>query len=204
MKVRNKKELLQHILVYEAMKKDESYGMNLRGNTAYWRLAVEWAITVWKVFNFNRTEISKLIAYVNDNNVIGLTEERRENIRLLLKEKNVEWTLRNMAAERTRTRTDNYVDLAVRQLEYHNTEVAVDYSLLAFEYLILRKKFDREKLDRCLSEIYYLDLLPSSNIWEMREELYNSKQIFIQLGKENPEDMDSYTYDEYAAEVFQS
>lgn len=202
-KQRSKAELLANMRVYECMKKDESRGTNIRGNTAYWRMAIQWADTCWKIFNMSAPEIGRLVAYVNQE-VTELTEERRGQIREKIAAKGCDWTLRNMANSYTRTKSNNYVDLAIRQLEYHNTGVAVDYSLLAFEYVMKEKNFGKKRMDKAIEAVYYLDSLPASIVWDMRQELYDKKGIWIQLDQEEPDEILGKDFDDFAVEVFQS
>lgn len=200
---RSKQELLNHMRVYECLKKDEARGKNVRGNTAYWRLGVEWAATAWKIFNMSGPEILKLVEYVNAR-VLDVTDSKREEINKLIGSKGCDWKLKNMANEYTKTRSNNYVDLAVRQLEYHNTQVAVDYSLIAFEYVINNKNFGKKRLDKAIDSVYYLDALPAAKVWELRQELYEKKRIWIQLDDEQPEECTLDNFDEKAVEMFQS
>ena len=65
----------------------------------------------------------------------------------------------------------------------------MDYSLLACEYLIKQKGYAKKRLDRVVGDVYFLDSLSAKEIWDMRQDLFDNKGIWIDLdGDEPPKD----------------
>ncbi len=185
---RSKAELLYNLQMYEAMRKDTKENKNNRNNTAYFRLEVEWCYIFWKDFNMTRPGIMKFLQYVNDNDVSNLPEGRRSEINKLLKEKGCFWTLKNMADRYTRNIKNTIVDRSVRSLENHNTEVAVDYSLLALEFLAKERGFTSKELDLAMEFELLIDSYSMEKIYEYRNEIYEKKQIWFQLDENDMPD----------------
>ena len=181
---RSKAELLLQMRAYQALKKDERNGTGLSKKTVYWRMGVEWSVVLWKDENFSTNEIAKFLQYIVEHDVTELSEVRRQEIRELLNIK-VDWTLRNSLHKK---KERNAVDQAVHDLGMHNTQVSVDYSLLACEYLMTHKGYAKKRLDRVIGDVYYLDNQTADIIWQARQELYDKKGIWIELGNdEKPE-----------------
>ena len=182
---RSKAELLLHMRTYQALKKDAENKESISGKTVYWRMAVEWCTALWKEEKFSTNELAKFLQYIADNNVTELTEERREEIRNMLLEK-VDWVLNNPDVQQ---RKKNAVDQAVSDFQYYNTEGFVNYSLLACEYLVTQKGFGKKRLDRVMGNVDFFDNLKACLIWDMRQELFDQKGIWVELGKDDiPED----------------
>ena len=179
---RSKAELLHNMKTYAAMKKDAEQGTSIQNNIAYWGMGVIWCATLWKEENFSTNELVKFLQYIKDNDVTELTEERREEIREAIGSKGVEWILKNTV---TLQKKKNAVDQAINELTYHNTKVSVDYSLLACEYLIKHKGYAKKRLNRVIGDVYYLDGMPSEMIGQLRQELFDNKGIWIELGKDD-------------------
>lgn len=181
-KQRSKSELLKSIHTYQALKKDWQQGKEINRKTAYWRMGVEWSTVLWKEEKFSTNSIAVFLQYIVDNDVTELPEKRRDEIRQMLGDR-VEWTLKNTV---TQEKKGSVIDQAVNELEFYNTKVCVDYSLLACEYLIKHKGYAKKRLDRVIGAVYYTDGLDASVIWAMRQELFESKGIWIDLDGEEP------------------
>ena len=98
----------------------------------------------------------------------------------------VDWSFRNTV---TVPNKGNLIDQSVRELEYYNTKVYVDYSLLACEYLMKQKGYARKRLDRVVGNVMFLDRLDAGTVWDMRQDLFERRGIWIDLnGDEPPED----------------
>ena len=183
---RSKAELLLHMRTYQALKKDAENKESISGKTVYWRMAVEWCTALWKEEKFSTNELAKFLQYIADNHVTELTEERREEIRKAIGGKGADWILKNTVIP---CKKKNAVDQAVNDLEFYNTKACVDYSLLACEYLITQKGYAKKRLDRVIGNVYYLDNLTADLVWKMRQELFDQKGIWVELGKDDiPED----------------
>ena len=181
---RSKAELLNVLRTHQALKKEQEQGTELNRQMVYFRMGVEWSAVLWKEEKFSANEIAKFLQYIADN-VTELSEQRREEIRGLLDGK-VEWTLKNTGVMR---KNRSIIDKEYNELEYYNTQVSVDYSLLACEYLIKQKGYAKKRLDRVVGDVYFLDSLSAKEIWDMRQDLFDNKGIWIDLdGDEPPED----------------
>ena len=181
---RSKAELLNVLRTHQALKKEQEQGTELNRQMVYFRMGVEWSAVLWKEEKFSANEIAKFLQYIADN-VTELSEQRREEIRGLLDGK-VEWTLKNTVVMR---KNRSAIDQEYNELEYYNTQVSVDYSLLACEYLIKQKGYAKKRLDRVVGDVYFLDSLSAKEIWQMRQDLFDNKGIWIDLdGDEPPED----------------
>ena len=181
---RSKAELLNVLRTHQALKKEQEQGTELNRQMVYFRMGVEWSAVLWKEEKFSANEIAKFLQYIADN-VTGLSEQRRKEIRGLLDGK-VEWTLKNTVVMR---KNRSAIDQEYNELEYYNTQVSVDYSLLACEYLIKQKGYAKKRLDRVVGDVYFLDSLSAKEIWDMRQDLFDNKGIWIDLdGDEPPED----------------
>ena len=181
---RSKAELLNVLRTHQALKKEQEQGTELNRQMVYFRMGVEWSAVLWKEEKFSANEIAKFLQYIADN-VTELSEQRREEIRGLLDGK-VEWTLKNTVVMRKNRST---IDQEYNELEYYNTQVSVDYSLLACEYLIKQKGYAKKRLDRVAGDVYFLDSLSAKEIWDMRQDLFDNKGIWIDLdGDEPPKD----------------
>ena len=181
---RSKAELLNVLRTHQALKKEQEQGTELNRQMVYFRMGVEWSAVLWKEEKFSANEIAKFLQYIADN-VTELSEQRREEIRGLLDGK-VEWTLKNTVVMR---KNRSAIDQEYNELEYYNTQVSVDYSLLACEYLIKQKGYAKKRLDRVVGDVYFLDSLSAKEIWDMRQDLFDNKGIWIDLdGDEPPED----------------
>ena len=182
---RSKAELLKSIQTYQALKKDEEQGNEISRKTVYWRSAVIWSVALWQNEKFSANGIADFLQYIVSNGVTDLPEERREEIRKMLGDK-VHWSFRNTV---TVPNKGNLTDQSVRELEYYNTKVYVDYSLLACEYLMKQKGYARKRLDRVVGNVMFLDRLDAGTIWDMRQDLFERRGIWIDLnGDEPPED----------------
>ena len=181
---RSKAELLNVLRTHQALKKEQEQGTELNRQMVYFRMGVEWSAVLWKEEKFSANEIAKFLQYIADN-VTELSEQRREEIRGLLDGK-VEWTLKNTVVMR---KNRSIIDKEYNELEYYNTQVSVDYSLLACEYLIKQKGYAKKRLDRVVGDVYFLDSLSAKEIWDMRQDLFDNKGIWIDLdGDEPPKD----------------
>ena len=181
---RSKAELLNVLRTHQALKKEQEQGTELNRQMVYFRMGVEWSAVLWKEEKFSANEIAKFLQYIADN-VTELSEQRREEIRGLLDGK-VEWTLKNTVVM---GKNRSAIDQEYNELEYYNTQVSVDYSLLACEYLIKQKGYAKKRLDRVVGDVYFLDSLSAKEIWDMRQDLFDNKGIWIDLdGDEPPED----------------
>ena len=181
---RSKAELLNVLRTHQALKKEQEQGTELNRQIVYFRMGVEWSAVLWKEEKFSANEIAKFLQYIADN-VTELSEQRREEIRGLLDGK-VEWTLKNTVVMR---KNRSAIDQEYNELKYYNTQVSVDYSLLACEYLIKQKGYAKKRLDRVVGDVYFLDSLSAKEIWDMRQDLFDNKGIWIDLdGDEPPED----------------
>ena len=181
---RSKAELLNVLRTHQALKKEQEQGTELNRQMVYFRMGVEWSAVLWKEEKFSANEIAKFLQYIADN-VTELSEQRREEIRGLLDGK-VEWTLKNTVVMR---KNRSAIDQEYNELEYYNTQVSVDYSLLACEHLIKQKGYAKKRLDRVVGDVYFLDSLSAKEIWDMRQDLFDNKGIWIDLdGDEPPED----------------
>ena len=181
---RSKAELLNVLRTHRALKKEQEQGTELNRQMVYFRMGVEWSAVLWKEEKFSANEIAKFLQYIADN-VTELSEQRREEIRGLLDGK-VEWTLKNTVVMR---KNRSAIDQEYNELEYYNTQVSVDYSLLACEYLIKQKGYAKKRLDRVVGDVCFLDSLSAKEIWDMRQDLFDNKGIWIDLdGDEPPED----------------
>ena len=182
---RSKAELLNHMRTYATLKKDAENNTSITGNTVYWRMGVEWCTALWKEENFSTNELAKFVQYIKDNDVTELTEERREEVRNAIGEKGTDWLLKNTV---TPQKMKNAVDQAINDLDFYNNKASVDYSLLACEYLIKFKGYGKKRLDRIIGDVYYLDSQKAELIWQMRQDLFDHKGIWIELGED--EDID--------------
>ena len=181
---RSKAELLNVLRTHQALKKEQEQGTELNRQMVYFRMGVEWSAVLWKEEKFSANEIAKFLQYIADN-VTELSEQRREEIQGLLDGK-VEWTLKNTVVMR---KNRSIIDKEYNELEYYNTQVSVDYSLLACEYLIKQKGYAKKRLDRVVGDVYFLDSLSAKEIWDMRQDLFDNKGIWIDLdGDEPPKD----------------
>ena len=181
---RSKAELLNVLRTHQALKKEQEQGTELNRQMIYFRMGVEWSAVLWKEEKFSANEIAKFLQYIADN-VTELSEQRREEIRGLLDGK-VEWTLKNTVVMR---KNRSAIDKEYNELKYYNTQVSVDYSLLACEYLIKQKGYAKKRLDRVVGDVHFLDSLSAKEIWDMRQDLFDNKGIWIDLdGDEPPED----------------
>ena len=181
---RSKAELLNVLRTHQALKKEQEQGTELNRQMVSFRMGVEWSAVLWKEEKFSANEIAKFLQYIADN-VTELSEQRREEIRGLLDGK-VEWTLKNTVVMR---KNRSAIDQEYNELKYYNTQVSVDYSLLACEYLIKQKGYAKKRLDRVVGDVYFLDSLSAKEIWDMRQDLFDNKGIWIDLdGDEPPED----------------
>lgn len=181
---RSKVELLNVLRTHQALKKEQEQGTELNRQMVYFRMGVEWSAVLWKEEKFSANEIAKFLQYIADN-VTELSEQRREEIRGLLDGK-VEWTLKNTVVI---GKNRSVIDQEYNELKHYNTQVSVDYSLLACEYLIKQKGYAKKRLDRVVGDVYFLDSLSAKEIWDMRQDLFDNKGIWIDLdGDEPPED----------------
>ena len=181
---RSKAELLNVLRTHQALKKEQEQGTELNRQMVYFRMGVEWSAVLWKEEKFSANEIAKFLQYIADN-VTELSEQRREEIRGLLDGK-VEWTLKNTVVMR---KNRSVIDKEYNELKYYNTQVSVDYSLLACEYLIKQKGYATKRLNRVIGDVYFLDSLSAKEIWHMRQDLFDNKGIWIDLdGDKPPED----------------
>lgn len=181
---RSKVELLNVLRTHQALKKEQEQGTELNRQMVYFRMGVEWSAVLWKEEKFSANEIAKFLQYIADN-VTELSEQRREEIRGLLDGK-VEWTLKNTVVI---GKNRSVIDKEYNELKYYNTQVSVDYSLLACEYLIKQKGYAKKRLDRVVGDVYFLDSLSAKEIWDMRQDLFDNKGIWIDLdGEKPPED----------------
>ena len=179
---RSKAELLKSIQTYQALKKDEELGNEISRKTVYWRSAVIWSVALWQNEKFSANEIADFLQYIVSNGVTDLPDERREEIRKMLGDK-VDWSFRNTV---TVPNKGNLIDQSVRELEYYNTKVYVDYSLLACEYLMKHKGYARKRLNRVVGNVMFLDRLDASTVWDMRQDLFDRKGIWIDLDGDEP------------------
>lgn len=181
---RSKAELLNILRTHQALKKEQEQGTELNRQTVYFRMGVEWSVVLWKEEKFSTNEIAKFLQYIADH-VMEMTEQRGEEIRGLLDDK-VDWTLKNTVVMR---KNRSVIDQEYNELEYYNTQVSVDYSLLACEYLIKQKGYAKKRLNRVIGDVYFLENLSAKEIWNMRQDLFDNKGIWIDLdGSEPPED----------------
>lgn len=180
-KQRSKAELLNILRTHHALKKEQEQGTELSRQTVYFRMAVEWSVALWKDEKFSANEIAKFLKYIV-NDVTELSEQRREEIRELLGDR-VEWTLKNTVVQENKRSS---IDREFTEFEYYNTQVSVDYSLLACEYLIKHKGYARKRLDRVIGDVLFTDNLGVDVIWQMRQDLFEHKGIWIDLNGEEP------------------
>lgn len=183
-KQRSKAELLKALKIYNAVQNDYARNENDRvcGTASYWRTSVEWAYILWKLEKLSTNDISNMIQYVNSN-MEGMTEEHRGKINKMME--HCDWYLHNMS---TKKKCKNIIDQTYNDIEYYNTMTCVDYSLLACEWLITNKHFGKKRLDRDLAEIFRIDLNSVTFIFELRDELYKKKKIWLELNKQDSED----------------
>lgn len=184
MRQRSKEELLNKIRIHQALKKDinRCNREQIAGNAAFWRASVEWVYVLWQQDRLNVTTLKKILEYAV-NNYAELTEDRRKEIRQKMKGCN--WVLKNTAK---RKKCKNAIDQSWNDLEYFNTEVSVDFSLLVCEWLIDKKKYRPEQVDRACEEMLYIDAFPIEKIYEMRKLIYKHKNIWISLNEEDTEE----------------
>lgn len=180
-KQRSKAELLNVLRTHQALKKEQEQGTELSRQTVYFRMAVEWSVALWKDEKFSTNEIAKFLQYIV-NEVTELSDRRREEIRGMLGDR-VEWTLKNTVVQGKKR---SVIDREFTELEYYNTQVSVDYSLLACEYLINQKGYARKRLDRVIGDVLFTENLGGDIIWQMRQDLFDNKGIWIDLNGEEP------------------
>lgn len=181
MKQRNKAELLQNLLAYESLKKDNHEISKKQG---YWRMAVEWSHILWKEEKWSSEAIADFLEYVNTHDVTDLPEERRSEIRGLIEGKTA-WTV---AGGIQRQKQKNKVDDAVNEFVSNVTRTNIDYSLLASEYL-LTHGYARKRMNRVIRSVYFADKMEPATIMQMRQELFEHKGIWVELdGDIPPED----------------
>lgn len=173
---RSKAELLYALRVHEALKEDTEKGYNLQEKTVFWRMGVIWTTVLWKEENFSTPELARFLQHMADSDLHDLTEERRAKINTMLDER-TELRLKNQTV---RKNYKNKIDDEVNRLENYNSEVCVNYSLLAIEYLI-QKGYGKKRLCRVLGDVYNLDLQPAKILWNARQDIYESKGIWISL-----------------------
>ncbi len=173
---RNKSELLNALRVHELLKEDKEKGYNLQEKTVFWRMGVIWTTVLWKEENFSTPKLARFLQHMADSDLHDLTEERRAKINTMLDER-TELRLKNQTV---RKNYKNKIDDEVNRLENYNSEVCVNYSLLAVEYLI-QKGYGKKRLYRVLGDVYNLDLQPAQILWNARQDIYESKGIWISL-----------------------
>lgn len=183
MKQRSKQELLKQIRIHQALKKDLSKcdREQLSGNVAFWRASVEWIYVLWKQEKMNVVSLQKMLEYTV-NNYAELTEERRCEIREKMQE--CSWILKNRVV---RKKCKNAIDQTWNDMEYFNTEVSVNFSLLVCEWLIDKKKYKPQQIDRACELLMLIDTYPVEKVYAMRQIIYKHKGIWIQLNEEDTE-----------------
>lgn len=181
MRQRSKSELLLNMRAYESLKKTKADGTEINERAPYWRMGVEWSYTLWKIENWSANEIAKLLYYVAEHDVTDLSEERREEIRCMLKDK-VRWILKNRAVVNAK----NVVDIAIQNNQENCTRIMVDYCLLACEYLMSHKGYSAKRLNRVMDNVYALDNQNAVQVCNMRKELFDHKGIWIDLNGDMP------------------
>lgn len=184
-KFRNKAQLLATYAAYKAVQKDNK---DLRYKTVYWRMGVTWCVTLWKEEGFSANGLVEFMKYINEHDVNNLGEERRQEIRKMLGKK-VDWTLKNQTGK---ARTNNEMDVIVNKLMYYNTEISVDYSLLACEFLMKHKGYSTKRLNRVIGDILWLDHTDTQTIITMRQQLFDAKGVWIALDQEQPGDVENF------------
>lgn len=186
MRQRSKKELLLHVRAYEALKRTKADGTEINERAPYWRMGVTWSYTLWKIENWSANEIAKLLSYVSSHEVTDLSEERRNEIQDMLRDK-VRWRLENRAVVRSK----NGVDSAIERNQQNCTRISVDYCLLACEYLMTEKGYSTKRLNRVMDNVYAYDNQCAVQICNMRKELFDHKGIWIDLDGDMPDGVDT-------------
>ena len=180
MKQRSKQELLHNIACFEAMKRDIQNDVGMRGKVVYWRSHIEWGKTLIEQEHLSANDVKEMYQYILKNDLVDFPEERKEEIRNLMKEKKCDIIIRVMLPEKQKRK--DMINSTIHELEYYNTNISVNYALLASEYLIRKKGFAKKRLERVLISVYYLDKLDAYDMMRYRDELYEKRGIFIDIG----------------------
>lgn len=196
MRQRSKAQLLQDIKIYEGMKKDEAKGSNIRGSVVYWRMSVQWYVTLRDLFGFSDDEIQRILGLITKKDIYNMPAEKKDKILKLIWSKGCDCEITNLVSKRNIK--NNIIAESVRSLENYNADISINYCLLMFDYLIRYQKFDKVRLDAAISEISYLDICNSDKIWMLREKIYDDTGFWIALDREAPEDAYHLTFNQYS------
>ena len=180
MRQRSKNELLSALRTHRTLQRDinREKDKQLVSNAAFCRVSVEWTYVLWKQEKMRVDTLKKVLDYAV-NNYASMTDDRREEIREKMKGN---WIFKNMAVRR---KCKNAVDQSRNDLQFFNTQVSVDYSLLVVEWLIEQRKYTPEQIDIVCNAYLYVDTFPIEKVYTMRHLIYKYKNIWIEL---NPDD----------------
>lgn len=177
-KQRSKAELLASLRTHEALKKDSEQGHNLQEKTVFWRMGVIWTTVLWREEKFSAPALAKFLQHMANSDMQELSEQRKDEINEILGEK-CDIFLKNQIAD---NHHKSAIDRRVNELVRYNTEICVNYSLIAVEYLIKNKKYGKKRLYRVLGDVYYLDTTQTAKVlWNMRKDLFETKGIWVSL-----------------------
>lgn len=177
-KQRSKAELLAVLKTSNALKKDAESKDSIAWKTVFFRMNVIWCVSLWKDEKFSQNELVDFLKHVRSYNLDEFKKNRRKIVQEKLEKKGIDWVIKETSFY---SKAKSEMDTQVIELMKYNTEVTVDYSLLACEYLIDKKKFGKKRLNRVMGNVYYLDNFDSVKIVKLRKELYDKKGLWIEL-----------------------
>ena len=187
-KQRSKAEFLAFIRTSRAMKKDAGREDSITWKTVFFRMNVVWCMALWKDEKFSQNDMVDFLQYVRSENYDDFKKNRRKEVQDKLQGKGVDWEIRE---NRVYNGRNNAIDNQVRELMKYNTEVSVDYCLLACEYLIDHKGYGKKRLNRVIGNVHFMDALDSLTIVQMRKDIFDHKGIWIELTEhELPEEVE--------------
>lgn len=170
------------------MKKDAGREDSITWKTVFFRMNVVWCMALWKDEKFSQNDMVDFLQYVRSENYDDFKKNRRKEVQDKLQGKGVDWEIRE---NRVYNGRNNAIDNQVRELMKYNTEVSVDYCLLACEYLIEHKGYGKKRLNRVIGNVHFMDALDSLTIVQMRKDIFDHKGIWIELTEhELPEEVE--------------
>lgn len=178
-KQRSKAELLNLYKTYRAVKADMERDASdqVCGGASYWRTSVAWAFALYKHENFNKPKLSKALSNVAEK-INDMDDKERARIRLKLF--NCKWVLFNHSQKK---KCKNVIDQCWNDMEFYNTEVAVDYSLIMSEWLIDTLGYTENQLDLLYEFVLKIDELSTDTILLMQDEIYRKRGIWLSLNE---------------------
>ena len=157
----------------------------------YFRMHIQYLTTLWMDEKFSIPKLTDFLQYMNKNIWdIDDTKRKQINERLRSKYEGKKYNVIQFANQMTKVKANGrYVNL-VLDAEKENTQICVDYSLIACDYL-MNHGYGPKRLSRVTGSVYCLDHLNLYQVIDMRNDMYKRIGMWVPLHNEElPPDAD--------------